>query len=240
MDKLERKRREQRDDLDSYGDDRALAFCAMCGGETSTRDHLPAKILLDEPLPDMPHIVLACHRCNNGRSADEEYLACAVEIAIRGSADPMQMERVKVRKALQHSPGLAAHFTQLVTSDKGATSLVINDARVSAVFVKLAKGHALYDLHETHYGPPTNVRYSPFHLLSDAARAEFENPPMAMLWPEVGGRAFRRVAETTYRQPKWVIVQAGRYRYLAAAGHRLSIRIVLSEFLGAEVLWDDS
>lgn len=34
-----------------FGDQRQLANCALCGSTTETRDHLPAKVFFDDPLP---------------------------------------------------------------------------------------------------------------------------------------------------------------------------------------------
>ena len=37
----------------------------------------------------------------------------------------------------------------------------------------------------------------------------------------------------------WVVVQEGAYRYLAAAGGPVTIRIVIGEYLACEVVWED-
>ncbi|MGD0649715.1 MAG: hypothetical protein ABSA97_00995 [Verrucomicrobiia bacterium] len=36
----------------------------------------------------------------------------------------------------------------------------------------------------------------------------------------------------------WIVVQPGRYRYLASVGDGVIIRLVISEYLGCEVIWD--
>jgi len=38
--------------LQCYGDSRNKGFCVHCGGPDETRDHVPAKVLLDEPYPE--------------------------------------------------------------------------------------------------------------------------------------------------------------------------------------------
>jgi hypothetical protein len=37
----------------------------------------------------------------------------------------------------------------------------------------------------------------------------------------------------------WIEVQEGRYRYVAVAGGGVLVRIVIEEYLAAEVCWDE-
>jgi hypothetical protein len=59
------------------------------------------------------------------------------------------------------------------------------------------------------------------------------------MWPEVGHRASLRVFEDTPGVTDWIVVQEGTYRYLTAmpAGST-TIRMVIGEYLAAEVVWD--
>ena len=223
--------------LDSYGDERALAFCAMCGGDTPTRDHLPAKILLDLPLPEPSHIVRKCFSCNNGLGAHEDYLACCVEIARLGTVDPDQLERERVRKILKRSPALTQHFRGALNARPGEVSLNINRERVAAVLTKQAKGHALYELHQPQYSEPSAVWFRSLHLMSEEQLRMFEEPPSPRVWPEVGSRAMQRMV---LGNVGWVVRQPGRYRYLAIGGAPVLVRAVLSEYLVAEVVRDAS
>ena len=70
--------------LRCYGDDRNKGFCVHCGGPSETVDHVPSKVLLDEPYPENLMAASACRKCNNDFSIDEEYLACLLE----GGEDP--------------------------------------------------------------------------------------------------------------------------------------------------------
>ena len=80
-----------------FGDHRELAFCVHCGKETETRDHVPSKVFLDEPLPVNLPVVFSCERCNNELSKDEEYVACLIECVKMGTVNWRDMERVKKR-----------------------------------------------------------------------------------------------------------------------------------------------
>ena len=38
----------------------------------------------------------------------------------------------------------------------------------------------------------------------------------------------------------WIVIQQGRYRYMAVgSGNSAMVRMVLSEYLGIEVIWND-
>jgi hypothetical protein len=60
--------------IPNLGDSRQFSWCVHWGGGTETRDHIPSKALLDDPLPENRTIVPACLSCNSGFSTDEEYL----------------------------------------------------------------------------------------------------------------------------------------------------------------------
>jgi hypothetical protein len=72
--------------LENFGDERQSAYCVHCAGQTDTRDHVPSRVLLDEPYPPNLPVVPACRDCNEEASADEEYVACLVECTLAGSA----------------------------------------------------------------------------------------------------------------------------------------------------------
>ena len=57
----------------------------------------------------------------------------------------------------------------------------------------------------------------------------------AELFPEVGSRLFQRIAAGV---DSWVVVQEGIYRYFVSQCTTI-VRIVIDEFLFAEVIWDN-
>jgi hypothetical protein len=73
-------------------------------------------------------------------------------------------------------------------------------------------------------------------------RKEFESPPPSLLsvWPEIGSRAMQRllVADSQTQDFPWLDVQAGRYRYFVVTEGTVLVRIVVSEYLACEVLWE--
>ena len=77
---------------DDFSDERLKSACPQCGAAlfaaNLTLDHVPSKVLLDEPLPPNVHGVDSCRECNNGFAADEEYFAAFLGAALAGSTEP--------------------------------------------------------------------------------------------------------------------------------------------------------
>jgi hypothetical protein len=223
----------------TYGDERQLAFCAFCGGETGTRDHCPSRVLLDEPYPENLPVVPACAKCNSRFSADEEYLACLIACVVAGSTEPSKIVRLKIRRILTDSPALRARLERARVESPNGVVFTPEHERVSTVVTKLAQGHALFELHEPCPEPPDGIHITPLGLMSEHERETFESPAPPGGWPEVGSRALQRlvVAESQPEAP-WLVVQSGLYRFHASADCRVSIRIVINEYLACLVHWD--
>lgn len=225
--------------IPNYGDERTLAFCAFCGGETGTRDHCPSRVFLDEPYPDNLQIVPACTICNTGFSADEEYFACFVSCVIAGSTEPEEMPREKTKRILKAKPFLRARIEQARSTSDGKVFFKPEHERMIAVVTKMAQGHALYELHESCAREPNDVKYLPLSLMSNAERKAFETPEPSDVWPEVGSRAMLRLINGADVAPGgWLIVQPGRYRFHASVGNNVDVRIVIHEYLASNVLWE--
>ena len=143
-------------------DERLLGVCAYCGGPPDTRDHVPCKFLLDDPLPDQLPVVDACTKCNQGASLDEEYFGCFLECVMVGSTDPGVLRREKVKRALSRNGGLAERIRASAHANAdGALLWTPEDDRVRNVVVKLARGHAAYELSITQIDDPDDVHYFP-------------------------------------------------------------------------------
>jgi hypothetical protein len=224
--------------LTNYGDERQTFFCVYCGGDTRTRDHVPSKVFLDEPYPTNLPVVPACRSCNEGFSIDEEYVACLVECALTGSVKIDAVNREKIKKILQKKPSLISRLDQAREKNLfGDVSFKVDMARIKNVVLKLGRGHAAYELNEPQMDDPAIVSFVPLPLLTEEERNLFETPPWSSVWPEVGSRAMQRLVVVDPGASLWVIVQPGRYRYLTSIGDGVVVRVVISEYLGCEVVW---
>jgi hypothetical protein len=226
--------------LPNFGDERTLAFCAFCGGQTATRDHCPSKVFLDEPYPENLPVVPACRTCNSGFSIDEEYLACLISCVLAGSTEPDALQRDKIKRILRSKLALKALLEQARSESNGRTTYAPDHKRVSSVLIKLAQGHALYEMHESCAREPDQFQYVPLELMTPDQLDSFESPEISSAWPEVGSRAMQRLLITgsDVLPSGWIEVQSGRYRFLASLGNGVEIRIVIHEYLAVFARWE--
>ncbi|WEF24780.1 hypothetical protein [Paracoccus sp. S3-43] len=227
-----------------YGDDRQKGFCVHCGDRTESMDHAPSKVFLDLPHPPHMPSLPSCRECNNGFSADEEYVACFTECIICGTSDPELLSRDKVKRAMRRNGSLRARIERAHRESKAASGGTIHVWRPEAeavrrVVLKLARCHAAYELNEPRLDEPEHVLFMPLISLTDDQRRHFETAPEVGVSPEVGSRAMQRVliADDSYAEG-WLTVQDGRYRFLAVAESSLMVRGVISEYLAFEVIWE--
>jgi len=239
------------DRIEDFVDERQKSWCIQCGawiGDVETsEDHLPSKVLLREPRPANVPVVTICAACNNGFSADEEYLSLFLHCVLAGSTDPERHDNEKVARALRRHKKLRARIERSKTAHRaadGETRLVWmpETERVNRVVVKNARGHAFYEYGEPMLAEPDQVRAAPLESLTAAERRAFENiggDGTIAGWPEVGSRMMTRVMTGQDLRDGWVIVQEGVYRYGVAQSGGILVRSVLLEYLATEVCWNN-
>lgn len=183
----------------------------------------------------------ACRQCNNDFSIDEEYLACLLECVIAGSATPEQLHRPKITRILRGNSSLLARLSRArMDGEEGLVWAAEND-RVSRVVLKLARCHAAFELNEPQLHDPSHLEIKPLPLMTEDEREAFERDDDVLdVWPEVGSRAMQRVlvAGTDAFVEGWVTVQEGNYRFRTSQANGLTVKIVLREYLGCEIIWD--
>ena len=218
--------------------------CVYCLLGANTRDHVPSKTFLDEPYPPQLPTVDACDACNTSFSLDEQYLSCFIECVVCGTSDPNGVERTKIKRILTEKPSLRQRIQDSMRWEGTETPLWnLEVDRVKNVVLKLAIGHAAYELF-TQSEQPAHVEFSPLLALSEQQRSDFENGPWGEFapWPEIGSRAFIRAcgakADESAQVGEWVVVQPGRYRYAVNETGGILVRIVLSEYLACVASWE--
>lgn len=227
-----------------FMDRRLAGMCVYCGAKPDTRDHVPSKVLLDEPYPSLLPVVEACSNCNVGFSLDEQYLSCFLECVICGTIDPRGLQRPKVKRILKDNPALQ-HRIDASRNSNESDSLIWQPEtdRVRKIIAKLARGHAAYELYPK-LEDPLAVTVSPLPLLSEQEIEAFENVTSGELepWPEIGSRAFLRAwgkgPDRFEQLSGWIVIQPERYRYAVIENGGVLVRMVLSEYLACEVCWE--
>lgn len=178
--------------LKDLSDDRLFVGCAYCDEPTSTRDHVPSRVFLDAPFPENLPVVAACESCNRGFSLDEEYVACLIEVALAGSTDPADIRRESIARTLRHSRPLRESLEGARSEDRGQTVFAVDEARVANVMLKLARGHAAFELGIPQRKPPSALSCLPLSLLPVDARETFNAAHVTELYGEIGSRGFQR------------------------------------------------
>jgi hypothetical protein len=210
-------------------------------------------VFLDSPLPENLPVVGACSSCNNGFSQDEAYLACLIESVIAGSPDPARIRRPRVANILRRTPALRAKIEAARTIKDGRTVFNIESDRSRNVLLKLARGHAAFELSQVCREEPAALWWRPLPLMTEEERDSFDAVHVAKIFGEVGSRGLQRLLVTQVRlEPidggesktsnllfiDWVNVQEDRYRYLAIDDEDgITIKIIIAEYLACEVRW---
>lgn len=233
-------------------DDRLINGCIYCGGVAETRDHVPSRIFLEAPYPENLPVVGACQSCNQGFSKDEQYLVCFLESVLAGSSDPKDIQRPSVARAMKRSPALRARIEEAKTFYNGQLAFIPEEDRVKNVMLKLARGHAAFDLSQPCSEEPDHYWCGVLESLSQDVRDSFDAAHIQQLFGEVGSRNMQRMfaAEVSMQSPSgdqqelhvvvndWVDVQEGYYRYLAVDDiGGVVVRIIISEYFAYEVGW---
>ena len=229
-----------------FSDQLSSEDCIPCAATNHSgrynRDHIPSKALLDPPYPENLMGVRMCQECNSGFSKDEEYFAAFLASVISGSTAPDSLRFPTASRILARNRRLRSRIDAArhvaATPNKGVGAMWIPELeRIERVIVKIARGHMLFDLGEVKELPPTRVNILPRELLSPQQLSQFESPGGIAGWPEVGSRLMLRLLDTgEVGAGGWIDVQSGIYRY--AVDETFGVRIVLREYLAAEVVWD--
>ncbi len=245
------------DQLTDYSDSRNKGFCIHCGSglrpDDSNRDHVPTRGLLNPPYPENLPVVQVCRQCNASFSSDEEYLIAFLGSVLSGSTRPDPVRFPVASGILTHSPRLGNRIdrSRTVQGNLWGDVEVLWEPeldRIQRVIVKNARGHVLYEMGEPMFAWPSHVSVRPIQVMTARQIDQFENVPHGSGWPEVGSRMMQRAfivhrpagSQEVYFD-SWQDVQDEVYRYaVAQASGGILVRMVLREYLAAEVVWDDA
>ncbi|MEY4505092.1 MAG: hypothetical protein RL154_1389 [Pseudomonadota bacterium] len=227
--------------LENYADERQTSLCAYCGNFVAklTRDHSPSKVFLNKPYPENLSIVPACLTCNNNFSFDEEYVAYWVVIALYKQNGIKTNRYEKVIRAIERTPHFKKMFLETSLFERDDL-LPIEEIRLKNILYKLANGHILFHHSNPQYEAPKIISWFFLQSLNENNRGIFELELLVEIYPEVGSRAILAINQYDYLYYPWIIAQEGVYRYLVADSKNSQIvKIVFSEFLACEVIWND-
>lgn len=241
------------DQLQNLADNRLINGCIYCDGAADTRDHIPSRTLLDKPLPENLPVIGCCNPCNQGFSKDEEYVACFIEAVLAGSTEPEKIARASIARTLKRSPALRTRIESAKVQRDDRTEFRAEQDRIVNVMLKLARGHAAFELNQPCRERPDHFWCGPLEAMSSDVRDSFNAPHFQHMLGEIGSRGIQRLlviqaapgSSKAGEKPQpglllndWVEVQEGNYRYLAIDDvGGVVIRIVIREYLACEVAW---
>lgn len=241
------------DQLNNYADDRLVRGCIYCAGFAETRDHVPSKCLLESPYPPNLPVVGCCDSCNQNFSKDEEYFVCLIESVLCGSTDPEKIGRPSVARIMQNSPALRTRIENSRTEVNGQIAFALEIERIKNVMLKLARGHAAFELSQCCRTEPDHFWCGPLSLLTQETQEAFNAVHFQQIFGEIGSRNLQRLLVTQLAFSSatdelkniemlindWIDVQDGRYRYIAIDDMGfLIVRIVIAEYFACEVGWE--
>ena len=135
----------------------------------------------------------------------------------------------------------------------GQIQFNIEPDRIRNVILKLARGHAAFELSQVRRDEPKSFWWYPLPLMTDAQRDDFDASHVVQMIGEVGSRGSQRLLATQITLQSlndggqstlnlvindWLDVQEGCYRYLAIDDvGEIKIKIVIAEYLACEVTW---
>lgn len=236
--------------LKIFSDSRLIQGCIFCGGSNDTKDHIPSKCILDKPYPENLHVVGCCNQCNQSFSSDEQYFACFLECLFCGSTNPENIRRQSISRILIESPALRKRIENSITEVDGQIAFTPELERIENVMLKLAQGHAAYEFSLIQREKPNKFWYGLLSSLSEEEKDLFNSVHFQQNVGEMGSRSIQRLlilqlsnqdgSNTPIIINDWVEVQDTRYRYIAIDDMGIKIiRIVIDEFFGCEVVWEE-
>jgi hypothetical protein len=239
------------DQLLNLADERLINDCIFCGDSADTRDHVPSKIFLTSPYPENLPVVGACKVCNQGFSKDEQYLVCFLESVLAGSTEPSKIQNSHVARTMKRAPALRARIEAAKSELNGQIVFNPEEERIKNVMLKLARGHAAFELSQPCKEEPDRYWCGPLKSLDQESQDDFDAAHIQQLLGEIGSRSMQRMfaAEVSLVSTSgektlqvvvndWVDVQQGRYRYLAIDDvNGVIIRIMIADYLACEVEW---
>ena len=217
-----------------------------------TRDHVPSKCLLEKPYPPNLPVVGCCEKCNQDFSKDEQYLVCLIESVLCGSTDPEKIGRASVSRIMEKLPALRQRIENSKTEINGQIVFVPEFDRIRNVMLKLARGHAAFELSQPCTKDPDYYWCGPIYSLTQEAQDDFNAVHFQEIVGEIGSRNMQRLLVTQMTQMSengtsktinmiindWLDVQDDLYRYLTINDMgSIVIRIVIAEYFACEIEW---
>jgi hypothetical protein len=220
-----------------YSDERHNNGCIYCGRKPDSVDHIPARTFLDEPYPDNLQVLPVCTSCNNESSLDEEYVSFLIYYLKHQESGALDEKHMKNK--FSHAEALedrVLNGLNINKEEKNSRPIIdIETDRIKKVLNKYAFAHFCFERGEHPNGDAININFAFASQLTEEQIKIFNTISKEEIFPEIGSRLFQRVFENGN---SWMVVQENNYRYFISQNQPY-VRIVIYEFLFAEIIFDD-
>lgn len=221
--------------------------CIYCGRLAKTREHVPSKTFLKEPYPENLPTIPACLECNNGFSSDEKYVSCFLDVLKAAVYAGYTCSADTIRR-LEKDDNLRTLLNEQISIFDGKIRFQIDSERLCRILIKLAKGHAGFEMDYICFDESKiRLRYEFIFTMSKEEILEFETVPQTYVAPEVGSRMSITpfVIQNTVTGEVcgfmfWNDVQEEQYRYQVSynAEGGICVKFVIYEILYCRVDFD--
>lgn len=220
--------------------------CIYCGSPADTREHTPSKVFLVEPFPENLPTIPACFKCNNGYSDDEKYVSCFLDV-LKSYIYEDYSYNSKTIERLEKDTALKNLLDEQIKSADGKIYIKVDKKRLVNILIKLAKGHAGFEMDKVNFDEPQNLWYDFIFNLQEEQIKEFNCIPISNVINEIGSRTGNtpcviQNVETgeAFIFNDWNDVQDNQYRYQVSLNDEggITVKLVIFEFLYCEVIFD--
>lgn len=152
--------------------DNICCYCQKPFDNNKTKDHIPSKVLLDEPYPENLPVAFCCYDCNQNFSTDEEYFSCIIEYLVAGTKNLEKIQRKKIKDILSKKEHLKNRIESNITEKDGQLSIDFTKSVLENVLKKIIFGHLSYELANPYIQNPD---YLEFNMIDNLIETEFQN-----------------------------------------------------------------
>lgn len=215
-----------------YYDARQDDFCVYCGNSLKkfkTLDHVPSKILMDEPYPENLPKVNSCNNCNQSFSTNELYFSCIIEYLICQSTDIESFQRERIIKKLRQKPRIRSEIENKLFIKNNLLFYPFDDIKFLEVLRKLLLGHLAFEFSIPTINQLERVEVKLRSEISDWDFQKFKDSQTIEIAPEVGSRAMGAFLMNDYNlKNEWKSVDKNFYEYLVEQNtNEFTVKIII-------------
>ncbi len=225
-----------------FYDQRQDDFCVYCGNtfkESKTKDHVPSKIILDEPYTENLPNVNCCYECNQSFSTNELYFSCITEYLICQSVDIESFQREKIIQILLQKPHIRREIERKLIIKDNLLFYPFDDVKFLTVIRKLLLGHLSFEFSLTTINQLETVEVKLIKEFTEEQFQQFKGTQTIEVVPEVGSRAMGAfLTDGFHLKNVWKVVQKDFYEYLVEQNaYEYTVKIIIRNSILIKGVW---